>query len=644
MAWLDNFLELENFYAAWKKIQSKSRCPGVDGVTVEKIEPQIEIYLEHLRQQVCNGTYRPMPLKPLTIPKKSGEWRNLAVPTIRDRILQQSLLNVFHQVMEPQFEDCSFAYRPGRSYKGAVQQLRYWYREGYRWVLDADLVKFFAQINHQRLLDEVSERVNEPLFIKLVGDWIRAGTLTREGLILPQQGIPQGAIISPILANIYLDDFDEVFTSNQYKLVRYADDFVLLARSQKAINRVRKQVEAMLATMDLQLHPDKTKLTSFQKGFKFLGHTFVGDLVIENRTKRSDWTPPKEPKPKILSPDRVVYVDPPRQKTALSEALLEATLAHEHKIPAPLYVVFGYEPRKQERIEFISKEMIWVSAMSSIYLVDQGAKVRLSHDRLVIERHKQEAMELPIAEVERILVFGNVYLTTQAMTKCLDEQIPVFYLSRFGRYKGHLWNGAEPDFYAVRSQFAQSVNPLFKQEMAAAIVEAKLWNSRQFLKRLVKDDDPAFVEQAIGRLAQYREDLSAQMSVEQIMGFEGIGAACYFQALGMLVRHPNFEFAERSYHPPKDPVNAMLSYGYALLLSNVISFLLAEGLNLCLGNLHGSDRPKAYLAFDLIEEFRSPIVDTLIIKLINQKIIKPSDFTWPNEQGGVYLNESARRV
>lgn len=641
--WRDEFLDLENFEAAWDKIRRKGSGPGVDGISVDALTSHIDDYLQKLRQDVIRGTYRAMPLKPLVTPKKSGEWRHLAVPTVRDRILQQALLNVFHPIMEPQFEPCSFAYRPGRSYKMAVQRLRYWYKQGYRWVLDADLVKFFGEINHQRLLDEVAERTDEPLFLSLVESWISAGTLTREGLILPKQGVPQGAIISPILANIYLDDFDEVFTSNQYKLVRYADDFVLLARSYKAIRRAARRVEAMLEAMDLQLHPQKTKITSFKKGFKFLGHTFVGDLVIENRTKRSDWTPPKEPKPKIPRADRVIHVDPPRQKTALAAALTQA-VTQESSIPAPLYVVFGYEPRQQKRIEFISQEIIWLKEMSSLYLVDQGAKVNLSKGRFVIRRDKDEPFEVPFAEVKRVLVFGRVHLTTAVLVKCLEEEIPVFYLGRQGKYKGHLWNGADPDFRTVRSQFAYSVNPRFKQEIAASIVQAKLWNSRQFLKRLVKDDDPESIRQAIDKLKHYREDISPQMTVNQIMGFEGIGAACYFAALGKLVRHPDFEFSERSFHPPLDPVNAMLSYGYTLLLSNVITFLLVEGMNLCLGNLHGSDRPKPFLAFDLMEEFRSPVVDTLVFNLINQKIIRPTDFTWPQDNGGVYLSKTARKV
>ncbi|MEB3230485.1 MAG: CRISPR-associated endonuclease Cas1 [Leptolyngbyaceae bacterium] len=125
---------------------------------------------------------------------------------------------------------------------------------------------------------------------------------------------------------------------------------------------------------------------------------------------------------------------------------------------------------------------------------------------------------------------------------------------------------------------------------------------------------------------------------------EGPGAAQYFVGLSQLITNPGFSFKDRNYHPPKDPVNALLSFGYTLLYNNVFSLLLVEGLNPYLGNLHGAERQKAYLAFDLMEEFRSPIVDTLVMRLINQKIIRPTDFSWPKENGGVYLVDPARRV
>ena len=133
-------------------------------------------------------------------------------------------------------------------------------------------------------------------------------------------------------------------------------------------------------------------------------------------------------------------------------------------------------------------------------------------------------------------------------------------------------------------------------------------------------------------------------NLDSLRGYEGIGAVRYFSSLGELIVNPGFTFTERNRRPPKDPVNSLLSFGYTLLHNNVLSIILAEGLNPYLGNLHGSDRKELFLAFDMVEEFRSPVVDSLVLTLVNKKMIRPTDFTWPTQEGGVYLSEPARRL
>jgi CRISPR-associated protein Cas1 len=173
------------------------------------------------------GKYRAMPLKSLHIPKKprlnvgevpKTEWRGLGVPTVRDRIVQQALLNLLHPILEGEFEECSFAYRPGRSYKAAVRQVQQWHDRGYEHVLDADVVKYFDNVQHRRLLSEFQERVHDPKAGKLVEQWMKSGVYTASGLVLPQKGIPQGSVVSPILANVYFDDFDEAILGAGLKL------------------------------------------------------------------------------------------------------------------------------------------------------------------------------------------------------------------------------------------------------------------------------------------------------------------------------------------------------------------------------------------------------------------------------------------
>jgi len=335
------FLGTENFALAWGKVAANQGCAGVDGETVAQFDHALAPRLGVLRRQVAQGTYRPLPLRQIFIPKRQGGWRELRVPTVRDRIVQQALLNVLHPVFEPQFEGCSYAYRPGRSHKMAVERIA----------------------------------------------------------------------------------------------------------------------------------------------------------------------------------------------------------AHQRR-----------------------------------------------------------------------------------------------------DYKGHLWSAEYDDIHTEMVQYQRQGDEAFKLATAQAIVGGKLANSRQLLLRLNRKRQMTEVATAIAALADMLESGTQAASLNSLRGYEGAAAAIYFRALGALIVNPAFTFTERNRRPPKDPVNSLLSFGYMLLFNNVLSLLLAEGLNPYLGNLHGSEKKQTFLAFDLVEEFRSPVVDSLVLKLINRRIFLPTDFTWPNAEGGIYLNETPRRL
>ncbi|RMF67501.1 MAG: hypothetical protein D6742_07380, partial [Cyanobacteria bacterium J069] len=401
------FLSAENFEQAWLKVRRNRGCAGVDGETVEAFEQDADRKLATLRRQIETGTYQPMPLRSLHIPKKpklkpgeppKTEWRGLAVPTVRDRIVQQALLNLLHPLLEPQFENSSFAYRPGRSYKSAVQQIDQWRQQGYDWVLDADVVKYFDNIQHGRLFDELQERVHDPAIGRLVERWIGSGVSTASGLILPNKGVPQGAVISPILANVYFDDFDEAIEAAGLKLVRYADDFVILAKSKARIEKAHDLVEDLLDTMGLELHPDKTRVTHFNDGFRFLGHTFVRSLVVQDQPKSQRQRHIEEvaiaQKAAHQQASPILhYSDPPPQATQMQQALLAAVQTSEQPIPPPLYVVMGYRVRDEKPVQIESKEWTWRDGMSTLYLVRQGTMLRKDHGRFVIEGGRFETDE-----------------------------------------------------------------------------------------------------------------------------------------------------------------------------------------------------------------------------------------------------------
>jgi CRISP-associated protein Cas1 len=634
------FLSLSNFDTAWCKVAKNRGCAGVDGETINSFAHAHARKLQQLRQLLQRETYFPLPLRQIFIPKKDGQWRELRVPTVRDRIVQQALLQILYPIVEEDLEESSFAYRPGRSHLQAARRVEQWHHRGYDWVFEADINDYFENILHPRLLEELQESVDFPWVLSLITRWLNCGVLTHKGIILPQKGIPQGSVIAPLLANIYLDDFDEFFNDSSFKLVRYADDFVILARSEKLILEAQDDVRDLLEEMGLVLNPNKSQITNFKKGFKFLGHVFAGNLMLPPHANHHRQISLYRNKNEI----KIIHAEASLKPTVLQLAFLESLKAINKPIPPPLYIVLGYTTRNPEPIKIISTESVWSREMYSLYLVQQGSTMTKSQGRFVIKFPNQEETEIPIQEVERILIFGHIQLSTSVIEVCLNEHIPVIFLTQLGDYKGHIHSNKAINLNLQIAQFGYRDNESFRLAMAQMIVRGKILNSKQFLLRLNRKRQLAIIEDVITTLDSHLSKISQQTSINGLLGHEGNSAARYFTAFGHLIINKGFQLSERNRQPPKDPVNSLLSLGYTLLFNNVMGLILAEGLNPYLGNLHQSQAKNPELALDLMEEFRSPIVDSLVLELINKKILKPTDFTFPNEEGGVYLVDTARRI
>lgn len=282
--------------------------------------------------------------------------------------------------------------------------------------------------------------------------------------------------------------------------------------------------------------------------------------------------------------------------------------------------------------------------MATLYLIEQGTNIFKDYQRFIIHVAEKPKMEVLIREVEQILVFGNIQLSTPVIQACLKAEIPVVFLSQSGLYHGHLWSetATNLDYQLVQMQKRNHVN--FQFAISQAIVYGKLFNSKQLLLKFNRKRKNTEVEKAIFGITQDMQYLELADNVDSLRGYEGVGAARYFPAFGKLITNPKFEFSLRNRQPPTDPINSLLSFGYTLLFNNVLGFIIAEGLSPYLGNFHYGERQKPYLAFDLMEEFRSPIVDSLVLNLINHSLFKPHDFDLVPSTGGVYLNQSSRRI
>ena len=262
---------------AWTKVQANQGAAGMDGQSVERFATKAEQYLSELSAALRTGTYRPQPVKRVEIPKGDGRTRPLGIPTVKDRIVQQAVRLVIEPIFESGFCDGSYGFRPERGCHDALREVDRLLKEGYTHVVDADLQSYFDTIPHNRLMMQVEERVSDGRVLDLIRGWLQADILQGLDKWTPAKGSPQGAVISPLLANIYLDPLDRLMAEHGYPMVRYADDFVILTRNHAEAEAALALVKTWVTSNGLTLHPEKTRIANCRKkgnGFEFLGYRF----------------------------------------------------------------------------------------------------------------------------------------------------------------------------------------------------------------------------------------------------------------------------------------------------------------------------------------------------------------------------------
>jgi len=273
---IDKIYNMDNLENAWKQVKSNKGCAGIDKQSIQDFQRHSDQHLREIQRAVRNGTYKATPVLRMFIPKRDGRFRPLGIPTVKDRVLQQATKNVIETIFEMKFLDCSYGYRPDKSAHQAVEQIRNYIQQGYWWVIDADVERFFDSVDHTLLMSLVAEEISDGKVLGLVEAWLTAGVMNQGEIEETNVGTPQGGVISPLLANIYLHELDKQVTKlEEVRLVRYADDMVILCKTKKEAERTLKQVEEILAGLKLRLNKEKTKIVNVNKeSFGFLGFKF----------------------------------------------------------------------------------------------------------------------------------------------------------------------------------------------------------------------------------------------------------------------------------------------------------------------------------------------------------------------------------
>jgi len=268
---LERILHRDNLNAAYKRVKRNGGAAGIDGMTVEEMLPYLSEHREELIESIKSGWYKPNPVRRVEIPKPDGGMRQLGVPTVIDRMIQQAVVQTLQPIFEQSFSDSSYGFRPRRNAHQAIKRAKEYYDEGYRYVVDIDLAKYFDTVNHEILIDMVKAEVADEAVIKLIRRFLKSGAMANGLVSATTEGTPQGGNLSPLLSNIYLTSFDRMLESRGHKFVRYADDCNIYVKSRRAAERVMESCTHFLeGKLKLKVNREKSCVGSPMK-LKFLG-------------------------------------------------------------------------------------------------------------------------------------------------------------------------------------------------------------------------------------------------------------------------------------------------------------------------------------------------------------------------------------
>lgn len=646
-ALLGQALDERQLFEAWERVRDNHGSAGTDGQDIASFGQNVLGRLQQLRNEVFKGSYQPQPLMRVPIVKPDGSQRWLAIPSVRDRVLQTAVANVLRPLLEPEFEDASYGYRPGRSVGMAVARVARFRDTGCTCVLDADIEGFFDHVHHDTLLRQLRKVVDDRGLLDMVALWLAA--VVREGgrSWLLTCGLPQGSPLSPLLSNLYLDDLDEAVLAEFPGLVRYADDFVVLVRSPEQAIEALALARTSLFKLRLKLNENKTRITNFDSGFTFLGVRFTGRLMEAVDPAAEPWVLPKAGD-KQAATRHEVHQAVAAAARGLALLVPDPELAHMPRAelpaeaaPARMLDASGDEAVDSEHdadsaptgadttdsaLVRLSAEPVAAALLQSLYVGEPGTWLLKEGERIVVSHDRQVRASVPLGQLDQIAVMANAMISTALLRDCARRRIAVHIADPEGGDASiSLDRGSLPDLELFDLQRRRHANANFNTHVARSYVEGKLHNSKLVLRRFTRREGREKVDEVLRRIDDSLRRLPGAPDCATVRGLEGAAARAYFEGLRTVVP-PGIGFGGRRRRPPKDPVNALLSFGYTVLAANLHTLLRLAGLNVHIGALHASAAGSQALVSDLMEEFRAPVVDAVVVTLLRDGRLGHQDF------------------
>lgn len=691
-------LKEQTFINAYRKVAAKGSAGGIDGECVRSFGDNLDRNIRLLIRDIREHRYIPQPAAVIHIPKfdRNNSWRELGLPTVADKVIQNAFLSVIEPLAEKLFLNTSYGYRPGKGPQKALRRVEHNLRCGKRdWVTKMDIDNFFDTLDHDLLLFQFSSLVDsEDTLVELVALWCKIGLVDKSGRWRNvMAGVRPGHVISPLLANLYLHPFDEFMRERAVESVRYADDILLQTRSREEAEQAYRDARSFLAEkLKLSINDDATPISSLEQGFAFLGVNFQGaqrkidaEKVEKMKRKIAFLLSPKKKLPledilkglieatngwlhyygflnpvddfraidaelcrksvellrrlnyacpgqKALSPDLWLPSLQTRNdqvrghrllQTCWKDALDQETCAKLDPIKTSTTKKIIKQHKIYDRREAAKGELI---------VTTPGLFVGKRGERVVVRDKQQLVAEISSLHL-RVITLGSrgIGLSGDVIRLCTDRDIPVNFVDETGKIYATLVQPGAFRRAEVVSQIADQDGPKGLW-LAKMFVFGKVKNQFSLLKYFGKyrngNEGSGVFKNLFNAKINYLRELVGNVSAcsacesageyrQTLMGLEGAFAAAYWRLVRALLPEKS-GFLGRIREGARDSINCALNYGYGILYSHVVNSLIRARLNPELGFLHSDQNGKPTLAFDLVEEFRAPVVDRSVFAMVNR--------------------------
>ena len=669
---------------AWKTVKAKGSAGGVDGMSIEEMDGDIGSYIKSIQQQLKSGEWNPQPYLTIKIPKKNSEYRKLGLLSVKDKIVQQAIKTLIESRFEKVFLSNSYAYRPDKGHTKAVKfTLNIFRNKKYPYAVRLDIDNYFDNIDHKILFSRVKSIIPDSEILRLLELSTKMGMVSKklkwEEI---EKGVPQGAVLSPILANFYLNSFDQFVLSRDVKYVRYADDFIITCKTKEDAGKMLEEASAFLKDR-LKLQLNTPAIVPVSEGVDFLGLNINDKRIslsaaklsdLKERIKLLEWEGdsflqssvekiegihryyvPLLPEDILKELDMLLItrleelvhanVDKIKGQTALNKTLLaikfcsQTNILQAKRIRNQLVNLYSDLKQsktalenndknklliKRRKIEYRQKEV----EASELVVSNPGVFIGVTSKGITLKDYGKQHKMPPMANLKHITVLcSGVSISSNALAYCTQNGISIDYFSQTGQHVGSFLSQG---LLSSTLWGKQAMMPLKKRsELASKIIYGKLKNQLNLIKYYHK-----YHKQTSDTLKEVYEDVVSRMLLliklvkeykgvsdgykSDIMGMEASGATLYWSYIKELLTDDDIGFLFRERKGATDLVNSMLNYGYSILYARIWRELLKRKLNPTDSVLHEPNNGKPTFVYDVIELFRCQAVDRVVISLVQK--------------------------